>query len=124
MSSLADKTYIENSEFIRPWGIYNNLISSSKYLSKIIRVRPHQKLSLQSHKYRSEHWVVLEGTANIIKGDTTYELTVGQSIDIDKEEKHSLQNMSDDELVILEVQFGEILSEEDIIRYEDIYGRI
>ncbi|MCI6716289.1 MAG: phosphomannose isomerase type II C-terminal cupin domain [Mollicutes bacterium] len=113
-----------NSETIsRPWGYYICKDKGINYLTKIICVKPNQQLSLQSHKYRSEHWVVLEGNATVIKNNTTYNLTEGESIDISIDVKHSLQNKTNKDLKILEIQFGEILLEEDIIRYADIYGR-
>lgn len=113
-----------NSETIsRPWGYYICKDKGINYLTKIICVKPNQQLSLQSHKYRSEHWVVLEGNATVIKNNTIYNLTEGESIDISIDVKHSLQNKTNKDLKILEIQFGEILLEEDIIRYADIYGR-
>ena len=121
---MSDIKILEKNENIRPWGIFNNLISSSTCLTKIIKVRPQQKLSFQSHFHRSEHWVVLEGTATVVRESKTYTLTIGQYIDIKKEEKHSLQNLTNKELVILEIQFGELISESDIIRYEDMYGMV
>lgn len=108
----------------RPWGYYTCLNSGKGYLTKSICVLPKQKLSLQSHNYRSEHWVVLEGKALVIKGNNQYNLYPGDSIDIPVGEKHSLQNPWEEELKIIEVQKGDTLSEEDIIRYEDSYGRV
>jgi mannose-1-phosphate guanylyltransferase/mannose-6-phosphate isomerase len=94
------------------------------YLTKTICVLPKQKLSLQSHKHRSEHWVVLEGKALVIKDGEEFYLNSGDSIDIPLQAKHSLQNPYDEELKIIEVQKGDYISEDDIIRYEDCYGRV
>lgn len=94
------------------------------YLTKTICVMPKQKLSVQSHNYRSEHWVVLEGKALVIKEDEEFYLNVGDSIDIPVKVKHSLQNPFDNELKIIEVQQGDYISEDDITRYEDCYGRV
>ena len=85
---------------------------------------PKQKLSIQSHNYRSEHWVVLEGKALVVLEDREYIVEAGDSIDIPVKAKHSLQNPYDNELKIIEVQKGSYISEDDIIRYNDIYGRV
>ncbi len=108
----------------RPWGYYTTLNGGKNWLTKIINVSPGHKLSLQSHNYRSEHWVVLEGSATVVLNDKTYTLQKRQSINIPIQAKHSLQNLTKDPLKILEVQKGAYISEEDIIRYEDMYGRV
>ena len=90
----------------------------------MICVHPGQKLSIQSHNYRSEHWVVLEGTACVILDDVTHTLEAGNSIDIPVKAIHSLQNPYETDLKIIEVQKGEILLESDIIRYQDMYNRV
>ena len=93
-------------------------------MTKIISVSPKQKLSIQSHNHRSEHWVVLEGRALVVLDGKNYNLEAGQSIDIPLKAVHSLQNPYDRELRIIEVQKGDYISEDDIIRYEDAYGRV
>ena len=108
----------------RPWGYYTCMNSGEGYLTKTICVMPKQKLSLQSHNHRSEHWVVLEGTALVMLEDKEYTVKAGDSIDIPLKAKHSLQNPYDTELKIIEVQKGDYISEDDIIRYNDIYGRV
>ena len=108
----------------RPWGYYTCLNNGEGYLTKTICVLPHHKLSIQSHNHRSEHWVVLEGKALVIKDGKKYNLYQGDSIDIPIGIKHSLQNPYDEELKIIEVQKGNYISEDDIIRYQDCYGRI
>lgn len=107
----------------RPWGYYTCLNSGEGYLTKTICVMPKQKLSIQSHDYRSEHWVVLEGRALVILEGKEKYLEAGDSIDIPLKAKHSLQNPYEEELKIIEVQKGNYISEDDIIRYEDCYGR-
>lgn len=107
----------------RPWGYYTCIASGEGFLTKKIHVNAGQKLSIQSHNHRSEHWVVAYGNATVLKGEETLQLSVGQSVDIAIGEKHSLQNLSDDDVEIIELQQGSILLEEDIIRYEDMYGR-
>ena len=108
----------------RPWGYYTCLNSGEGYLTKTICVLPKHKLSIQSHNHRSEHWVVLEGQALVIKDGKEYNLYQGDSIDIPVGIRHSLQNPFDCELKIIEVQKGDYISEDDIIRYEDCYGRV
>ena len=108
----------------RPWGYYTCLNSGDGYLTKTICVMPKQKLSLQSHNHRSEHWVVLEGTALVVLEDKEYTVNAGDSIDIPLKAKHSLQNPYDKVLKVIEVQKGDYISEDDIIRYNDIYGRV
>lgn len=115
---------MEAKKINRPWGYYVNIDSGKNYLTKIIYVMPFQKLSLQSHQYRAEHWVVLEGIATVLIEQCSYDLNIGRHIDIKICQKHSLQNNTDSVLKILEIQTGEFLSEEDIIRYEDMYGRV
>lgn len=112
-----------NKTVFRPWGYYTCIYEGDGYLTKVISVNPKQKLSVQSHNHRCEHWVVLEGEAIVILDDEEYCLSSGESIDIAVEAKHSLQNPYDKELKIIEVQKGDYLSEDDIIRYEDMYGR-
>lgn len=107
----------------RPWGYYTVMQEGEGFLTKCIVVNPNAKLSLQKHFHRSEHWVVLEGKAYVVKGEEAYELNAGESIDIAVEEIHSLQNPYDKPVKILEVQKGDKLDENDIVRIEDIYGR-
>ena len=108
----------------RPWGYYTCMNEGDGYLTKTICVLPHQKLSVQSHNHRSEHWVVLEGQALVLLDDKKYDVYAGDSIDIPLKAKHSLQNPYEKELKIIEVQKGDYISEDDIIRYEDCYGRV
>ncbi len=119
----SDTTQLHKTVF-RPWGYYTCMNSGKGYLTKTICVLPQQKLSIQSHNHRSEHWVVLEGRALVIKDDQEHYLNSGDSIDIPLQAKHSLQNPYDEELKIIEVQKGDYISEDDIIRYEDCYGRV
>jgi len=119
----SDTTQLHKTVF-RPWGYYTCMNGGKGYLTKTICVLPKQKLSIQSHNHRSEHWVVLEGKALVIKEDKEYYLNAGDSIDIPLKAKHSLQNPYNEELKIIEVQKGDYISEDDIIRYEDCYGRV
>ena len=120
-----DKKLLETHKtVIKPWGYYTVLNVGEGWLTKIISVSAGQSLSLQSHNHRSEHWVILEGSAAISLDDKKIKLNKGQSIDIPVKSKHLLSNNEKDVLKILEVQKGEILSEDDIVRYEDKYGRV
>lgn len=108
----------------RPWGYYTVLESGDGFLTKCIAVNPNAKLSLQKHFHRSEHWIVLDGVATVVKDNEVYTLAAGESIDIAVEEVHSLQNFGNEQLKVLEVQQGDILDENDIVRLQDIYGRV
>lgn len=119
----SDTTKLHKTVF-RPWGYYTCMNSGKGYLTKTICVLPNQKLSIQSHNHRSEHWVVLEGRAKVVLENEEHYLTSGESIDIPVCAKHSLQNPYEEELKIIEVQKGDYISEDDIIRYEDVYGRV
>ena len=91
---------------------------------KRLNVNPGAKLSIQMHYKRAEHWVVVGGTAQVINGDKTLTLSEGESTYIPVGTKHSLENSSHDPLEIIEVQSGSYLGEDDIVRFEDIYGRV
>ena len=119
----SDLTTIHKTVF-RPWGFYTCIEGGEGYLIKKIQVNPKQKLSIQMHNHRSEHWVVISGRAKVILENEEFMLDAGQSIDIPLKAKHSLQNPYDEQLSIIEVQKGDYISEEDIIRFEDMYGRV
>ena len=108
----------------KPWGSYKIIDEGKNYLVKNIFVKPHGKLSLQSHEHRCEYWVVVEGTAEVTINDSIKVLNSNESIFIPKKSKHSLANNYENNLTIIEVWHGDILDEKDIIRYEDIYGRV
>lgn len=119
-----DNTHLVHKTVYRPWGFYTVLAQGKGFLTKLIHVNSDQKLSVQSHNHRSEHWVVLSGTAKVVLGSKEHILTSGHSIDIPLKAVHSLQNPYEEDLEIVEVQMGELLIEEDIVRYEDMYGRV
>lgn len=118
-----DDTQKVHKTVYRPWGFYTVIAEGKGFISKIIHVNPGQKLSVQSHNHRSEHWVVLTGMAKVVLESKEHILSPGHSVDIAVKEIHSLQNPFEEDLEIIEVQKGDILSEDDIIRYEDMYGR-
>lgn len=108
----------------RPWGSYDSIDCGSRYQVKCIVVNPGQKLSLQMHHHRAEHWIVVNGTAKVRKGDETILLTENQSIYIPLGETHALENPGKVPLELIEVQSGSYLGEDDIVRFEDVYGRV
>lgn len=107
----------------RPWGSYTILDEGERYKVKRIEVVPGGQLSLQSHKHRSEHWVVVTGTASVVNGDETLVLSPNESVYIPCGAKHRLENRGADKVALIEVQTGDYLGEDDIVRYEDVYGR-
>lgn len=107
----------------RPWGTFTNLAEASGFKVKRIMVNPGAALSLQMHHKRSEHWVVVSGTAKVINGDKTLLLGPNESTFIPVEHKHSLENPGEEPLVLIEVQIGTYLGEDDIVRFSDRYGR-
>jgi mannose-1-phosphate guanylyltransferase/mannose-6-phosphate isomerase len=107
----------------RPWGSYTVLHQDTGYKIKIIEVNPGAKLSLQMHHKRSEHWVVLSGEAKVTRDGEIICLKPAESIDIPVEAKHRLENTGEIPLSIIEIQNGDYLEEDDIVRFDDVYGR-
>ena len=107
----------------RPWGSYTILDKEANYLVKRIEVLPSESLSLQSHNHRSEHWTIVSGVAQVQIGEILKTLKANQFIEIPKGAKHRLTNIGESTLVIIEVQLGDKIDENDITRYEDKYGR-
>ena len=111
-------------EVYRPWGHYDAIDRGDKYQVKRISVKPGGKLSLQMHHHRAEHWVVVSGVAEVTRGGSTFILRENESTFIPVGERHSLRNPGESDLEIIEIQSGAFLSEDDIVRYEDDYGRV
>ncbi len=107
----------------RPWGSWHVIDVEDGFKVKRIHVKPGSRLSLQTHEHRSEHWVVIQGTATATVDDTVTTVRKGQSIDVPLGAQHRLANEADDELIIVEVQLGDYTGEDDIVRIEDDYGR-
>lgn len=107
----------------RPWGYFESLTLESNFQVKRIFVNSFSSLSLQSHKHRSEHWIVVEGEARVTVDENVSVLKAGDSVYIPLGAVHRLENKTDKDLVLIEVQTGEYLGEDDIIRYEDMYAR-
>ncbi len=114
---------LNESEINRPWGSFINLDQGNGYKVKKLHILPSQKISLQKHFKRSEHWVVIHGTALITKGKKQFKLSANQSTFIKKGEVHRIENKSKKDLIMIEVQTGEYLEEDDIKRFKDIYKR-
>ena len=114
---------LQHSRVYRPWGWYQGVNRGERYQVKCIMVKPGGQLSLQSHHHRSEHWVVVKGTLEVTKGEETTLLTENQSTYIPIGEKHRLGNPGKIPAFLIEVQSGPYLDEDDIVRFEDIYGR-
>ena len=108
---------------LKPWGSYQVLEESSKYTIKRIIVNPGGKLSLQSHQHRSEHWIIVNGIAEVTLNDNFKLLNTNENIFIPCKTKHRLANNQSEDLVVIEVWYGDYLNEDDIVRYEDIYDR-
>lgn len=107
----------------RPWGRYQQIATADGFQVKLIRVRPGGKLSLQYHHHRTEHWVIVAGTALVTRDDEEHRLGINEYIHIPLGSVHRLGNPGDTDLVLVEVQTGDYLGEDDIVRLEDIYGR-
>lgn len=115
---------VETSLEYRPWGTYEILSEGKHYKTKKITVNPGEKLSLQSHRFRSEHWVVIKGKARVTKNQSQFELKKNETTFIEKGCKHSIENPNKGILEFIEIQTGDYFGEDDIKRYEDIYGRV
>lgn len=107
----------------RPWGSFTVLEEGNGFKIKRLVVKPGQSLSLQMHHHRSEHWVVVAGEAQIVNGDQTLHVRANESTYIPAGHKHQLANPGDELLIVIEVQTGNYLGEDDIVRFEDAYGR-
>jgi len=108
----------------RPWGTYTVLEEGPGFKIKRIEVKPGASLSLQMHQHRSEHWIVVSGTADVVNGERELEVATNESTFIPPRNKHRLANSRKDPLVIIEVQSGPYLGEDDITRFDDVYGRV
>ena len=114
---------LEHKKIFRPWGHYESLIEDLNWKVKIITVKPFEQLSLQKHFHRSEHWIVVKGEAQVQINEKVTTLFRNQSTYIPLGSKHRLSNPVDEPLIIIEVQSGDYLGEDDIVRFEDNYGR-
>ncbi|MDG1579405.1 mannose-1-phosphate guanylyltransferase/mannose-6-phosphate isomerase [Pseudomonas sp. GOM6] len=115
---------INHREVYRPWGLYDSIDNGTRYQVKHITVKPGAKLSVQMHHHRAEHWIVVSGTAKVTNGESTILLTENQSTYIPVGQVHALENPGVIPLELIEVQSGSYLGEDDIVRFEDRYGRV
>lgn len=117
--------YKKGDSDTRPWGTWEVLESGAHYCVKKITVNPEAILSLQLHNYRAEHWVIAEGEAMIVLGEDILYRKADEAVYIPVKTKHRIKNNSTDKkLVFIEIQTGETLDENDIVRFEDSYGRV
>jgi mannose-1-phosphate guanylyltransferase len=120
---LGRREHVNHREVFRPWGHYDSIDFGDRDLVKRITVKPGAKLSVQMHHHRAEHWIVVRGTAKVQKGNETVMLSENQSTYIPLGEIHALENPGKIPLELIEVQSGSYLGEDDIVRFEDRYGR-
>jgi mannose-6-phosphate isomerase len=108
----------------RPWGHFEILSDGKDHKVKRITIYPEKRLSLQSHKLRSEHWFIVQGQGVVSIDGKITKIITGQSVDINKEILHRMENTGKNDLVFIEVQTGDYFGEDDIVRFEDDYDRI
>ena len=120
-SNISRTETIERVE--RPWGWYETVSEAPGSKVKRIRVQPGHRISLQKHHLHAEHWVVITGTASVTIGERQFDLQPGEACDIARGQVHRLANRTDDAVEIVEVQFGDQLAEDDIVRLQDDYER-
>ena len=123
MSKIQSILEDKQEKVIRPWGYYHLLVKTNEYLIKQIVILPKKSISLQKHKHRSEHWIVLNGEADIVIDNKIMLLKESESAFVPANKKHKITNNLSQPLIILETQLGKILSEEDIIRYDLDYTK-
>ena len=123
MSTKATNTYKPGESDDRPWGKWTVLGTGDGYAIKEIIVNPGEVLSLQSHEHRAEHWIVVQGVAEVTVDDTVSRRGVNESVFIPLKAKHRIANVGEEPMRFIEVQTGSILVEDDIQRYDDRYGR-
>ena len=115
--------HVNHREVYRPWGMYDSIDNGHRYQVKRITVKPGAKLSVQMHHHRAEHWIVVSGTAKVTNGERTYLVCENESTYIPIGQIHALENPGVINLELIEVQSGSYLGEDDIVRFEDKYGR-
>ncbi|WP_238483948.1 mannose-1-phosphate guanylyltransferase/mannose-6-phosphate isomerase [Vibrio salinus] len=124
LKEASRSEHILHREVYRPWGKYESIDNGTRYQVKHIMVKPGEKLSLQMHHHRAEHWIVVSGTAKVTNGDKTFLVTENESTYIPVGTVHALENPGKVPLEMIEVQSGSYLKEDDIVRFEDRYGRL
>ncbi|MCC6867928.1 MAG: mannose-1-phosphate guanylyltransferase/mannose-6-phosphate isomerase [Burkholderiales bacterium] len=124
LKARGHEAYKLHRTVARPWGTYTILEEGPGFKIKRIEVKPGGQLSLQLHHHRSEHWIIIRGTARVTADDRVFDLPAGESTFIPVETRHRLENPGHDTLAIIEVACGDYISEDDIVRFEDRYGRV
>ena len=115
--------YKRGENDVRPWGKWEVIDSGNGFCVKRITVNPQGILSLQLHHFRTEHWIIVNGIATVTLGENIMNKSAGETVFIPLKTKHRIQNNTQSPLIFIEIQTGENLDENDIVRYEDIYGR-
>jgi mannose-1-phosphate guanylyltransferase/mannose-6-phosphate isomerase len=123
IKSANRSEHLSHSKIYRPWGWFQTLENRDQFQLKMINLNPNSKISLQRHKHRAEHWVVVAGTATVTRGDEIIQLKQNESTYIPIGMAHRLENKTGKTLEIIEVQSGDYLGEDDIERFDDEYGR-
>ena len=121
--NLNLKNSSQTEEVIKPWGNFSVISSGYNFKIKLIKVSPNMRLSLQSHKHRSEHWIINKGTGEVQVGDSIKSIKSGDYVYISKNTQHRIKNTGHDLLSFVEVAYGDYIEEDDITRFEDDYGR-
>ena len=120
-----DTKILDSEIFNRPWGFYKTTVLTDYYQAKVLTIKPGAQLSLQSHQHREEYWIVVHGRGTVNIDGSEVSVSTGSTVFIPKQAKHRLTNTDETEsLIITEVQIGDYLGEDDITRYEDVYGRV
>jgi mannose-1-phosphate guanylyltransferase/mannose-6-phosphate isomerase len=123
LKSTGRSEHVAHREVHRPWGTYDSIENGDGYQVKRITLKPGAAISLQLHRRRSEHWIVVEGSARVTRGEEVFDLQVNQSTYIPAGTRHRIENITEQPLKFIEVQSGDYLGEDDIERFEDRYGR-
>jgi mannose-1-phosphate guanylyltransferase len=123
LKARGNEAYRVHRTVMRPWGAFTVLQEGPGFKIKRIEVKPGAALSLQAHKHRSEHWVVVQGEARVTNGDRVYAIGVNESTFIPVGNRHRLENPGVEPLLLIEVQCGAYVGEDDIVRFDDRYGR-
>jgi mannose-1-phosphate guanylyltransferase/mannose-6-phosphate isomerase len=124
IKSKTTQTYIKNNTFYRPWGNYKNFFKGENFLLKELNINKKSSISLQKHHHRSEHWTVIRGRPKITIGKKVFFKKINESVFIPKGSIHRIENIYSEVIKIVEAQLGNRLKETDIVRYQDMYGRV